>query len=217
MSLPILYSFRRCPYAMRARLAIQSAGFKCRLREVVLRDKPPEMLEISPKGTVPVLQLTSGQVIEESLDVMSHVLDEADPEGLLAPESGSLADMTALISACDGPFKHHLDRYKYPDRYDGAVAEDHREAAEAFLQTLDTRLETMAQLFGDRISLADLAIMPFIRQFANTDRAWFDAQPYPSLQRWLNGHLESDRFKSIMPKFAQWKTGDSEPLFPAEA
>lgn len=215
MSLPILYSFRRCPYAMRARLAIQSARFKCRLREVVLRDKPAEMLEISPKATVPVLHLNSGEVIDESLDVMRHVLGKADPESLLEPETGTLDDMLALIAACDGPFKHHLDRYKYPDRYEGAVAADHRTAATGFLVTLNERLTGSAQLFGDRVSLADLAIMPFLRQFANTDRAWFDTQPYPALQRWLGEHLESQRFKAIMPKFAQWKTGDSEPVFPA--
>lgn len=216
MSLPIFYSFRRCPYAMRARLALQSAGVACRLREVVLRDKPAEMLEASPKGTVPVLVLDDGRVIDESLNVMLHALSAADPEGLLAPETGTLDEMLALISACDGPFKHHLDRYKYPNRYEdeGAVAEDHRSAATAFLKTLDDRLATREQLFGSRVSLADLAVMPFIRQFANTDRAWFDEQPLPHLQRWLSAHLESERFKSIMPKFEQWKTGDQEPVFP---
>ncbi|MGB3624192.1 MAG: glutathione S-transferase [Henriciella sp.] len=216
MSLPILYSFRRCPYAMRARLAIQSAGLSCRLREVVLRDKPGEMLDASPKGTVPVLVLTDDSVIDESLDVMLHALRAHDPEGLLTPETGDLDEMLALISACDGPFKHHLDRYKYPDRYkdEGAVAEDHRQAAKAFLTTLDERLATRDQLFNSRVCLADLAVMPFIRQFANTDRAWFDAEPLPHLQRWLAAHLESERFKSIMPKYDQWKTGDTEPVFP---
>ncbi|MEQ9526827.1 MAG: glutathione S-transferase [Parvibaculaceae bacterium] len=216
MSLPILYSFRRCPYAMRARLALQSAGFACRLREVVLRDKPAEMLAASPKGTVPVLVLDDGRVIDESLDVMLYGLGERDPERLLAPETGNLDDMLALISACDGPFKHHLDRYKYPNRYEdeGAIAEDHRLAATAFLETLDGRLANRDQLFGGRVSLADLAVMPFIRQFANTDRAWFDVQPLPHLQRWLSAHLESERFQSVMPKFEQWKTGDEEPIFP---
>lgn len=217
MTLPVLYSFRRCPYAMRARLAIQSAGLQCRLREVVLRDKPQEILDASPKGTVPVLVLEGGSVVDESLDVMLHALGQNDPESWLAPEEGNRSEMLDLIAACDGPFKHHLDRYKYANRYkdEGAVAEDHRKAGSAFLETLNSRLSSRAQLFGERVSLADMAVMPFIRQFANTDRAWFDASPYPALKAWLTAHLESERFKSIMPKFDQWKTGDEEPIFPS--
>ena len=217
MTQPILYSFRRCPYAMRARLAIASAGLECRLREVVLRDKPAAMLEASPKGTVPVLVLADGTVIEESLDVMRHALDTNDPEGWLEPEEGSLDDMLALIATCDGDFKHHLDRYKYATRYEDADFEHHRSEGLAFLKRLDERLSTRDQLFGDRVSLADMAIMPFVRQFANADRDWFDAQDLPSLQRWLTGHLESARFKSVMPKFQQWQPGDEEPVFPQAA
>jgi glutathione S-transferase len=216
MTSPILYSFRRCPYAMRARLAISSAGLTCRLREVVLRDKPDEMLDASPKGTVPVLVLGDATVIDQSLDIMRHALASGDPERWLSPEEGSPEAMLDLISACDGPFKHHLDRYKYASRYEdeGAIAEDHRDAGSVFLKTLDERLETRHQLFGERVSLADMAVMPFIRQFANTDRAWFDSAPYPHLKTWLAGHLDSERFKRIMPKFAQWKTGAEEPVFP---
>lgn len=217
MTLPILYSFRRCPYAMRARLAISSSGLSCRLREVVLRDKPAEMLEASPKGTVPVLVLEDGKVIDESLDVMLHALHGNDPADWLSPEEGSLQEMLDFIAACDGPFKHHLDRYKYANRYEdeGAVAEDHRKAGSAFLETLEERLASRDQLFGTRVSLGDMAVMPFIRQFANTDRAWFDAAPYRHVQAWLGAHLESARFKAIMPKFKQWQTGDEEPVFPA--
>ena len=217
MTLPVLYSFRRCPYAMRARLAIQSAGLECRLREVVLRDKPQEMLDASPKGTVPVLVMQDGAVIDESLDVMLHALGQNDPEGWLSPDEGGRAEMLDLIAACDGPFKHHLDRYKYANRYEdeGAVSADHRKAGSAFLETLDARLSSRKQLFGERVSLADMAVMPFIRQFANTDRTWFDASPYPALKAWLAAHLESSRFKSIMPKFDQWQTGDEEPVFPS--
>ncbi len=215
MTRPVLYSFRRCPYAMRARLAISSSGLQCNLREVVLRDKPDAMLAASPKGTVPVLQLADGTVIEESLDIMLYTLRRADPEQWLSPDDASLDEMLALIAACDGPFKYNLDRYKYPDRYEGAVAAQHRTDAGAFLEIVEGRLSDRTQLFGNRISLADMAVMPFIRQFANTDRDWFDRQERPHLQRWLTGHLESDRFKSIMPKFAQWKPGDEEPIFPA--
>lgn len=219
MSRPVLYSFRRCPYAMRARLAIASAGVQCRLREVVLRDKPAEMLAASPKGTVPVLVLENGDVVDESLDVMLHALRANDPDSWLVPEEGDLDQMLALIAACDGPFKHHLDRYKYANRYEdeGAIAEDHRTAGTAFLAGLDERLATRQNLFGARISLADMAVMPFIRQFANTDRGWFDAAPYPHLKSWLQRHLASDRFKAVMPKFNQWTSGTEEPLFPLNA
>ena len=213
---PILYSFRRCPYAMRARMAIAAAGVECRLREVVLRDKPAEMLEASPKGTVPVIVEPDGTIIEESLDVMAWALGQNDAEDWLAPEQGTRAEMEALIAACDGPFKRALDRYKYPNRYEdeGIIREDQRALGLAFLQKLDTQLTDRTQLFGSRVSYADIAIFPFIRQFANTDRNWFDALDLPHLQAWLEGHLESARFKQIMPKFAQWKTGDQEPVFP---
>ena len=215
MSRPVLYSFRRCPYAMRARLAIASAGLECRLREVILRDKPAAMLEASPKGTVPVLVLEDGTVIDESLDIMLHALRTHDPEGWLSPEDGAPDDMLALIADCDGGFKHHLDRYKYAARYEDADFEHHRREGAAFLKRLDDRLTSRDQLFGARISLADMAIMPFVRQFANAGRAWFDAAPLPHLQRWLAGHLDSARFKAIMPKFSQWKPGVDEPVFPA--
>ncbi|MEL6694152.1 MAG: glutathione S-transferase [Pseudomonadota bacterium] len=213
---PILYSFRRCPYAMRARMAIAAAGIECRLREVVLRDKPAEMLEASPKATVPVIVETDGTVIEESLDVMAWALAQNDPEDWLAPEQGSRADMDALIAESDGPFKRALDRYKYPNRYEaeGVDREEQRALGLRFLEKLNAQLAGRAQLFGNRVSHADIAIFPFIRQFANTDRTWFDALDLPNLQSWLEGHLESARFKQIMPKFAQWKTGDEEPVFP---
>ena len=217
MSRPILYSFRRCPYAMRARLALLSAGIACRLREVVLRDKPDAMLAASPKGTVPVLVLEDGSVIDESLDVMLYALRTRDPDAWLSPDEASTEDMLALIADCDGGFKHHLDRYKYAARFEDADFEHHRREGAAFLKRLDDRLASRDQLFGARISLADMAIMPFVRQFANADRAWFDAQPLPHLQRWLTGHLESARFKAVMPKFPQWKQGDAEPVFPKAA
>ncbi|MEH6725182.1 MAG: glutathione S-transferase N-terminal domain-containing protein, partial [Hyphomicrobiales bacterium] len=137
---PILYSFRRCPYAMRARLAIASAGFKVELREILLKDKAPEFITASPKATVPVLVLPDGRIIEESLDVMLHVLGQSDPENLLTPTTGSLAEMLALIADNDGPFKSALDRYKYANRYEGADPITERNKAARFLQQLDDRL-----------------------------------------------------------------------------
>lgn len=213
---PILYSFRRCPYAMRARMAITNAEIDCRLREVVLRDKPSEMLDASPKGTVPVIVDLDGTVLEESLDVMAWALAKHDSGSWLTPELGTRADMDALVSECDGPFKSALDRYKYPNRYEseGSVRDEQRALGLVFLGKLDAQLEGRAHLFGDRISYADIAIFPFIRQFANTDRTWFDALELPRVQAWLAHHLESDLFKRVMPKFPQWKTGDEESLFP---
>ena len=215
---PILYSFRRCPYAMRARMAIARAGIDCRLREVVLRDKPAEMLEVSPKGTVPVIVEPDGTVIEESLDVMAWALAHNDADSWLSPETGTLDQMMALVAECDGPFKRALDRYKYPNRYEqeGVVRHDQRALGLAFLEQLNARLEGHPQLFGARVSYADIAIFPFVRQFANTDRDWFDALDLPHLQAWLAHHLDSALFKQIMPKFAQWKTGDEEPVFPPD-
>lgn len=207
---PILYSFRRCPYAMRARLALDVAGVKCRLREVVLRDKPEEMLEISPKGTVPVLQLSDGTVLDESRDVMLWALGRNDPEGWLNVD---MEAATALIDECDGPFKHALDRYKYPNRYDLPDGLQHREQGAAFLRTLNDRLSATQHLEKDAFRLTDAAIFPFIRQFANTDRTWFDSQPIPHVQRWLSARLESPRFTRIMKKYKQWKTGDEDPIF----
>lgn len=202
---------------MRARMAIAAAGIECRLREVVLRDKPSEMLEASPKGTVPVIVEMDGSVIEESLDVMAWALSQNDAENWLSPEQGDRAEMDRLIAECDGPFKRALDRYKYPNRYEdeGANRDEQRALGLAFLEKLDAQLTSQAYLFGDRVSYADIAIFPFIRQFANTDRNWFDELDLPHLQTWLEAHLNSTRFKQIMPKYAQWKTGDDEPVFPA--
>ena len=211
---PILYSFRRCPYAMRARMAIAASGVQVGLREVVLRDKPAEMLAASPKGTVPVLVLPDGEVIDESLEIMFWSLLQHDPAGLLDADN---AQINALVSENDGPFKQHLDRYKYPDRYpnDLLTREDHRNAGLAHFKGLDMWLEAKGgQLCGPRTTLADLATFPFVRQFANTDRDWFDAQDLPYLHRWLAGHLSSDLFRSVMHKHAQWKTGDPEIDFP---
>lgn len=207
--LPILYSFRRCPYAMRARMALAISGQTVRLREVVLRDKPPEMIEASSKATVPVLVLEDGTVVDESLAIMHWALKKNDPENWLRHSKES----NALIDKADGEFKRHLDRYKYPTRYDNVDPLDHRAAGLEILRSWDQRLSAHGQLTGDSTVLADIAIFPFVRQFANNDRNWFDAQTIPALQKWLSGHLESELFQSVMPKFPQWKNGDEEPIF----
>ena len=204
---PVLYSFRRCPYAMRARMALAVSGIRCELREIRLRDKPVSMLEASPKGTVPVLVLPNGQVIEQSIDIMRWALSLSDPEGWLE------RDDPALIAENDGSFKYSLDRYKYPDRHDADPAE-HREHGLAFLRNIDARLAADGQLCGPRRGLADAAIVPFVRQFAATDRDWFKAQPLPHLHVWLDGHLASDLFAATMIRFAPWSEGDPPMFFP---
>ncbi len=213
-ALPVLYSFRRCPYAMRARMALYVSGTQCELREVVLSNKPAAMLKTSPKGTVPVLKLQSGQVLEESLDVMTWALAQNDPETWLIPETETSAAMMALIAKADTDFKHNLDRYKYPDRYEGADAIAYRTAGEKFLKQLDDRTGHQPYLFGNRLCLADVAIAPFVRQFANTDRGWFDQTPYLNLHRWLDAFLQSETFNIIMEKYLPWQSGDPVTLSP---
>ncbi len=208
MSRPILYSFRRCPYAMRARLALVSSGVTCELREIVLRDKAAALLEASPKGTVPVL-LNGDQVIEESLEIMGWALAQNDPERLLdMPQLGH-----ALVSRFDTDFKSALDRYKYPNRFEGADPLAARETALASLRALDAMMEG-PWIFGAEPRLADIAILPFIRQFANVDRDWFDALEWSHLDQWLAHFLHSERFEAIMQKFPRWEPGDAPIAFP---
>ena len=189
---------------MRARLALLISGIQLELREVSLKNKPPELLALSPKGTVPVLVLPSGQVIDESLDVMLWSLAQNDPENWLG--NGPLDDMLALIADNDGKFKTALDRYKYPNRHPQESGGDiqgfasaQRDEAASWLQTVETRLG-QGYLFGNKARLADMATLPFVRQFAHTDAAWFAAQPWPQLQAWLARFEASPLFKSVMDK-----------------
>jgi glutathione S-transferase len=205
-ALPVLYSFRRCPYAMRARMALWVAGVRVELREVKLAAKPPELIAASPKATVPVLVLADGTVIDESLGIMRWALAQDDPEQWLA------GDDAALIAVNDGAFKHHLDRAKYPGRYDEDGVTDHRAAALALLAPLEARLAEAPWLGGAACGLTDIALFPFIRQFAAIDPAWFAAQPLPRLQDWLERLCASDLFAAIMPRFAPWTVGDT-PLY----
>ena len=213
--LPVLYSFRRCPYAMRARLAIAASGLCCELREVILRSKPAEMLAASPKATVPVLVLRDGRVIEQSLEIMHWALAQNDPHDWLAANREMLPAMQALIAVNDGQFKQHLDRYKYPSRYrhehagdEQAFAMEQRTDAGRWLLEVETRVSRQAWLFGDAARLADMAILPFVRQFAHTDPAWFDVQPWPHLKAWLTGWETGLLFQQIMEKYPPWQAGE---------
>jgi len=198
MALPILYSYRRCPYAMRARMALWAAQIRVEVREVSLRDKPAHLLQISPKGTVPVLQLTEGTVLEQSLDIMLWALAQRDPQGWLNADRDTIV---RLIAINDGDFKKALDRYKYPERYPEQPQVFYRQQGEQFLQLLEAALQQHRFVLGDSASMADVAIFPFIRQFAAVDAGWFADSAYPQLRAWLNGWLESALFAQIMQKF----------------
>lgn len=200
---PILYSFRRCPYAMRARMALLTSGIDCEIREIVLRDKPAGMIAASAKATVPVLVLPDESVIDESIDIMRWALARHDPEAWLADKD----DSDPLIAGNDGPFKHHLDRYKYPDRH-GSDPIAHRVAGVAMLERLEERLGRTAYLCGTACTMADIAIMPFVRQFAAVDPAWFELQPVPALRRWLDRLTGSPLFGRAMTRLPVWRPGD---------
>lgn len=211
-TLPILYSFRRCPYAMRARLAITLAGRQVALREVVLKDKPAALLQVSPKATVPVLVHADGKVIEESLDIMLWATENhAVWQTLDQPQR---QQAFTLIQENDVSFKQALDRYKYADRYPEHSEQFYRQQGEEFLSKLEQRLTAQQALLTDSLTLVDFAILPFIRQFALVDWQWFSRAPYPQLQRWLNDFLQSDLFTRVMIKYPQWQQGDDITLFP---
>jgi glutathione S-transferase len=210
MRLPTLYSFRRCPYAIRARLAILVSGMTCELREVSLANKPEAMLLASPKATVPVMVLPDGKVLDESLDIMRYALEANDPDGWLTSIDDAAME---LVRVNDDAFKHHLDRYKYPDRFDGDPL-PHRAAGITILRALNQRLDKHGRLIGPRDSLIDAAILPFVRQFAAVDEAWFALEPIPAVQKWLAQFLQSQAFKQVMINLPVWKEGDPETLFP---
>ena len=206
-----LYSFRRCPYAMRARLGILFAELQVELREITLKNKPSQMLAISPKGTVPVLQLVDGTVIEESREIMIWALEQQDPQGLLDAEV--LQQANALIDKNDNEFKYWLDRYKYADRHTDMTQTEYRQKGEIFLQVLEELLTKNPYLLGKTVTIADIGIMPFVRQFAHVDRDIFYSLPYPNLQRWLQDWLQHPFFLQTMTKFQPWQDGDEAVIF----
>lgn len=214
-TLPILYSFRRCPYAIRARSAIVYAGLQVELREVVLRDKPAALLQTSPKGTVPVLQLNDGSIVAESLDIMHWALQQHDPDNRLLRNHPQQAEATLLITSNDTHFKPLLDRYKYPQRHPERTQLEYRDSACNFLAQLEQRLQQhQGGLCRASLSLADMSIAPFIRQFAQVDRHWFDQAPYPALQGWLAGIVAAGWFDTVMTRYEAWQPGHTACIFP---
>ena len=206
-SYPILYSFRRCPYAIRARMALAYSGLRVELREVKLADKAPELVALSSKATVPVLQLTDGRILDESIDIIHWALSLKDPDGW------SVHDKDGLIRQNDEVFKPLLDRYKYADRYPQLSQSEHREAALPFLTLLNNQLENDGFLAGSHLSVVDIAILPFIRQFAGVDPDWFAQSEFPNLRHWLGELTTSTLFKNVMAKYPFWQAGDSPVYF----
>jgi len=204
VKLPILYSFRRCPYAMRARLAMAIAEQTCELREIKLKARPKELFAASAKGTVPVLVLADGTVLEESLDIMKWALAQHDPQQWLPQGAEDAAETDELIAACDGDFKVHLDGTKYAARGESEERDRHRVLASEFLMTLDERLEATSCLMGESPGLADMALVPFVRQFAFIDPEWFAKQPWPHLSAWLDGFVGSALHERVMQKYLVW-------------
>ena len=208
--LPVLYSFRRCPYAMRARMALAAAGIPVRLREVLLKDKPPALFAASAKATVPVLVMGDGTVLEESLEIMEWALEQNDPlHWAVNPIASS-----DWIASCDGEFKYWLDRYKYADRYPEHAAEQYRNSAESFIQRLESTLTLSAWVAGPQPTIADVALFPFVRQFAAVEAAWWQATPYAMTRRWLDHWVDSDLFTVVMKKYPRWHANMPEAIFP---
>lgn len=205
---PVLYSYRRCPYAMRARMTLAYAGIAVEVREISLKEKPPSMLAISPKGTVPILQ-HGKLVLEQSLDIMKWALSQHDPDGWLTKEN--ILDVITLINANDGDFKKILDQYKYPARFPELNPEDVlAKALNQHLRPLNDQLKKTQYLLGAKLSMADVAIFPFIRQFHMVDEALFSLYQLEALKKWLNDHIESDLFINVMQKYPVWQDASLE-------
>ena len=213
LKLPILYSFRRCPYAIRARLAIKVSNLQVEIREVLLKDKPKEMLSVSPKGTVPVLELPDGKIIDESRDIMLWALQHSDPESWLSTHSENLEAVNSLIDFNDSEFKQILDHYKYADRFPENKMEYYRTQGEVFLQQLEEKLTKNDYLMGQCVTFTDIAIFPFIRQFVSVDRDWFEQTQYIKLKKWLDYLLSSTIFQEVMEKYPQWQSGNKVQIY----
>ena len=213
MNYPVLYSFIRCPYAMRARMILKLADIKCELREVRLNNKPKHMLEASPKGTVPVLILED-KIIDESIDIVNWALNITNVfEGNIKQDQINLTE--ELIDLFDDKFKYHLDRYKYSNRYEDVDVEHHQNECLNILKKLETIIDGTNWIFGDSISKLDILILPFIRQFRIADQEWFDSQQnIPGIQRVLMNFLDSTIYKSVMNKYEEWCEGSDKIYFP---
>ena len=213
MNLPILYSFRRCPYAMRARMAIILSSKKCELREIVLKNKPEEMLQISPKGTVPILELTN-EVLDESLDIISWAM-QSHPESVHIFSAKEKLMSESLIQLFDTKFKYHLDRYKYATRYANVDPLFHRDECKKILLKVNDLISDEEYFFGKELNKIDISILPFLRQFRIADIKWFDEDMnIPRMQKYVHKFLESKLLEDVMVNFDEWKPGSDIRIFP---
>ena len=214
MSLPILYSLRQCPYAMRARLGLLLAQQPVMLRDIVMTNIPKEIFEASPKGEVPVLVLVDGTVIDESIDIMRWALNKNDPQDLLYKnQSNFIENIQNFIQHNDNEFIEALKRYKAASRYHDVAEVEHRQQCEVFIKDIESRLSKHEYIFGDKPSLADYAILPFIRQFSRVNRKWYLQSPYPKLRNWLERHYNNPLFSKVMKKYPQWLDTKENVLF----
>lgn len=214
MSLPILYSLRQCPYAMRTRIGLLQAKQPVILRDIVMKNIPKEMLDASPKGEVPVLVFEDSSVIDESLDIMIWALNQSDPSNLLFNhQTNTYQDMLDLINRNDNEFVDALKKYKAASRYHDSEEINCRQQCEPFIGYLEQCLTKHDYIFGNTVSLADYAILPFIRQFSRVDRKWYLQAPYPNLQRWLERHYQDPIFSKAMTKYPQWLENKESVLF----
>lgn len=214
MLLPVLYSLRNCPYAMRARLAIYASGQQVHLRDLVLSNKPADMLSVSPKGTVPVLITTDHLVIDESLSIMQWAFSQTDPDDYLHKiMPNAQADMLSVIALFDNEFKGHLEQYRCAKRYHEPTLIDNRQLCEPYLTDLESRLSQHLFLMSDKPSLLDVALLPFIRQFARVERQWYLQSPYPKLRQWLNTYLQSRMFSKVMTQYPMWLDTKEDVVF----
>ena len=212
MKTPILYSFRRCPYCMRAHMALKKSGIKIELREVELKVIPQQLLDISSEDTVPVLQLPDGTVFTESWEIVKWAVSQNDPDNWLGSNKQYELDADILIETNDYSFKTDLDHYKYADRHPEQTQEDYRIVCEEFIEELEDSLSENKYLLSDEITLADIGVFPFVRQFSLVDKEWFDQSHYPGVQHWLQGLIDSDLFQDTFQKHQPWQMG-VEPTF----
>ena len=210
LSTPVLYSFRRCPYCMRAHMALKYVNLKIILREVELSDLPKEVLAVSPHGTVPSLIISEGEFMDESWDIVKWAIQQNDPDNWLGKNNEYLQDAEMLVETNDFSFKEDLDHYKYADRYPEHPMEYYRQRGEEFLEELEEMLEQNIFLLAGKITIADISVFPFIRQFAMVDKEWFDQAAYPRLQRWLDFMLDSEWFHEAFKKHEIWKSGSED-------
>lgn len=214
MSLPILYSLRQCPYAMRARIGLLLAKQPVLLRDIVMTNIPAEMFAASPKGEVPTLVLNDSSVIEESLDIMIWALKQSDPSNLLySHKENAFEEMLTLISRNDNEFVGALKKYKAASRYHDSTETSCRKQCEPFIRHIEEHLAEHEYIFGDSPSLADYAILPFIRQFSRVDRKWYLSSPYPKLREWLERHYQNPLFSKAMKKYPQWLDTKEDIIF----